>query len=302
LASELRFRLVQPGADARSFAHSIGFMDATLPSSSAIMARDTVPELSDDALRVAAAAAAAAAAARSARQRSDINNTIISDTGDTRERKRQKRIAEERAVGQSRMPATGMAARMMHALQDAHDRPICEGGLAHYFISEANRRSRVERSCARRGPPRQESALLAIASLPDVRAGHGQMGDCAVCMDDTSSDRATTLTCGHTFHRKCIVSWLQVKGSCPCCRTRVTRDVPYRYPARTKVQDSWLRARMERRPFWSDVALCNQFCDGMTDAGRELCEQPSSPLPPVASTGSANVFPHPEDYVMPSCD
>ena len=245
--------------------------------STARMDGETVPGPSDDALRVAAAAAAAA---RSARQRSD--------TGDRREGKRPRRSAGQRPAG-----TTGTAARMMHALEAAHARPICEGGLAHYFISEANRRWQVERSCAQRGSP-QESALLAIASLPDARAGHGQTSDCVICMTGTSGSRATTLSCGHTFHRKCIVSWLQVKGSCPCCRACVTRHDPYCYPARTKVRESWLRARMERRLVWRDVALRTQFCDGMTDAARELCEQPSPSLAPVATTGrSENVFPHP---------
>ena len=41
------------------------------------------------------------------------------------------------------------------------------------------------------------------------------------------------------------MSWLQLSSSCPCCRAPVPPSKPYRYPAKTKLQNPLLRARVE---------------------------------------------------------
>ncbi len=217
------------------------------------------PEYSDDALRVAMAAAREGAI------------------------QRRKRELPRRSAGQfvQRVrPATGTAARLMHALQAAQARPICEGGLSHYFIAEASRRWQLERSRDSREAS-IDSALQAVASLHVVCAG--QTGECVVCMDEISSKRVT-LTCGHSFHKTCIVSWLQINWSCPCCRDQVRRQEPYRHPARTKLQSAWLRTRMQRRLDWRSASIGIQFCDGMTGAVQDLCAQPPTSLSALSST------------------
>lgn len=39
---------------------------------------------------------------------------------------------------------------------------------------------------------------------------------CSICMDEIED--ATTLPCGHTFHGKCLSTWLWTQQSCPNCR------------------------------------------------------------------------------------
>ena len=48
------------------------------------------------------------------------------------------------------------------------------------------------------------------------------MSDCSICFNDiTGTTGRTVLGCGHEFHLKCVVTWLQREdgaGTCPCCR------------------------------------------------------------------------------------
>lgn len=48
------------------------------------------------------------------------------------------------------------------------------------------------------------------------------MSDCSICFNDiTEATGRTVLGCGHAFHLKCVVTWLQREegaGTCPCCR------------------------------------------------------------------------------------
>lgn len=49
---------------------------------------------------------------------------------------------------------------------------------------------------------------------------------CAICLDDLSNKRQLTkLDCGHDFHSKCILKWLQRSDRCPLCKTSVKIDV-----------------------------------------------------------------------------
>ena len=40
---------------------------------------------------------------------------------------------------------------------------------------------------------------------------------CIICFDDVSSEKRT-LTCNHSYHKKCINEWIKTKNSCPICR------------------------------------------------------------------------------------
>ncbi len=191
--------------------------------------------------------------------------------------------------------ATGR--RLEDALQVSTARPISEGGLAHYFISEAHRRSRLP------SPPRP-SAHDVIATLLTTccrkEGSDGQaVSECAVCMDSISGINVTLL-CGHAFHKKCIVSWLDVNSSCPCCRTPVPRAQPYRYPARTKLRNTWLRARMECRLDMFEVALLTWHLPGVSDMARIVGVRRSTDLWPLDSVAYAAASSIRDPALLPS--
>lgn len=56
---------------------------------------------------------------------------------------------------------------------------------------------------------------------------------CAICHDDVTAETGrTVMSCGHEFHIRCLVQWLQKPdgaGNCPCCRkepTEMERLIP----------------------------------------------------------------------------
>ncbi|QCE12198.1 E3 ubiquitin-protein ligase [Vigna unguiculata] len=48
--------------------------------------------------------------------------------------------------------------------------------------------------------------------------------NCSICMEDfryEESERLSSLSCDHVFHRQCIVKWLKIRHTCPLCRCPV---------------------------------------------------------------------------------
>ncbi len=43
--------------------------------------------------------------------------------------------------------------------------------------------------------------------------------NCAICME-VLGEHGVPLTCGHLYHGKCIVPWLEKNGGCPTCRNK----------------------------------------------------------------------------------
>ena len=235
----------------------------------------TEHEFADEALRVAVLAARVA--------RGNRDNAI----GDMRGRKRPRRHDERRDAGKTRRAMAQVpdatTQRLFGALRQSTAKPICDGGLAHYFISEAHRRAALSKP----HKPRAASSLSltsifdAIAAAKQKDTGHAS-GRCPVCMDDNSCD-SIALPCGHAFHKRCLVSWLQVNSSCPCCRALVPPSKPYRYPARTKLWNPLLRARVEgMRLDMCDVARRTLHLEGMQGTAGLVCiVSPAAPLVPV---------------------
>ena len=145
-------------------------------------------------------------------------------------------------------------ARLVRALDNATAKPICDGGLAEYFVSEAHRRAALE---GEPGTWPRPSATLALASLPASHRGRGDLADCCpVCLDGGgSSDTEETLklACNHKFHKRCILGWFAVNAACPCCRVQAVRLEPYRYPARTALRRKILRERLGYLVDWRQV-------------------------------------------------
>lgn len=146
------------------------------------------------------------------------------------------------------------AARAVRALEDAAAKPICEGGLAQYFLSEAHRRGALQEEPRNAAAP---SATLALAALPASHRGRGNLADCcSVCLDGGGSadtEETLTLMCSHKFHKRCILGWLAVNTVCPCCRAQVSRPQPYRYPTRTALRSPFLTERTDFIVDWQQV-------------------------------------------------
>ncbi|KAH0470189.1 hypothetical protein IEQ34_001747 [Dendrobium chrysotoxum] len=70
----------------------------------------------------------------------------------------------------------------------------------------------------------------AIAALPDVKMTedllHSDGVQCPVCTEDfkIGEEEVKQLPCKHVYHKSCIVPWLQMRNSCPVCRSKLIDD------------------------------------------------------------------------------
>ena len=46
---------------------------------------------------------------------------------------------------------------------------------------------------------------------------------CTICLDEADGSSDVTTQCGHTFHRDCLQSWLDVGSNCPVCKRHLNR-------------------------------------------------------------------------------
>ena len=101
------------------------------------------------------------------------------------------------------LPPRSTTAHAVQALQDSTARPICTGGLAHYFVQELQRRAQLEES----PPLAPASAIAALAALPASQQECGALEEgCPVCLQTEAGGdgtRTIMLPCGHKFHKTC---------------------------------------------------------------------------------------------------
>ena len=49
--------------------------------------------------------------------------------------------------------------------------------------------------------------------------------ECPICYEEITCDSGVTkLACSHSFHLKCIVTWILKSETCPCCRKDVCNN------------------------------------------------------------------------------
>ena len=46
--------------------------------------------------------------------------------------------------------------------------------------------------------------------------------ECSICLSTFRSTNKSTLICGHSYHKECIIKWLKERLTCPECRTIIT--------------------------------------------------------------------------------
>jgi len=72
-------------------------------------------------------------------------------------------------------------------------------------------------------PSEKPTSPEAMEKLPVVEFGHDHSlaaeDGCVVCQEHFVLGELTTqLPCGHTFHRECVMPWLEKHNTCPTCR------------------------------------------------------------------------------------
>jgi hypothetical protein len=77
-------------------------------------------------------------------------------------------------------------------------------------------------------PPLRETPAEVMAQLPSYpfqRISGAESVECAVCLEALQADDiARDLPCHHTFHRKCIDTWLSSNHTCPVCRQDLLKN------------------------------------------------------------------------------
>ncbi|XP_024275101.1 RING finger protein 122-like [Oncorhynchus tshawytscha] len=65
---------------------------------------------------------------------------------------------------------------------------------------------------------------------------HGQT--CAACLEDFKvKDELGVLPCQHTFYRKCLVKWLEVRCVCPMCNKLIAGPPEQRHSIGTLLDE-----------------------------------------------------------------
>eukprot|EP00939_MAST-03C_sp_MAST-3C-sp1_P000050 g50.t1 len=96
-----------------------------------------------------------------------------------------------------------------------------EGGLVS--PNGSRRRSRWS-SPSRDDAIAAESRLLELRRLPTALVDTDD-ASCTICLDEVAGgERIYKLSCGHVFHRKCLMGWIAHKDECPVCRKVVLKS------------------------------------------------------------------------------
>jgi len=52
--------------------------------------------------------------------------------------------------------------------------------------------------------------------------------ECMICLEEINTNELFTLYCGHRYHNKCILRWMEdIKHTCPLCRNEIILETYY---------------------------------------------------------------------------
>lgn len=182
--------------------------------------------------------------------------------------------------------------RLYKALSSVEGRAISQGGLSHYFLSEAFRRAFEVPEGGHRNPP---ASSRAIHMLPPLGASAGET--CSICYDnidlpsahdcgesDDSAQPSKRLPCAHAYHTACIEHWLQRHNTCPCCRAEIETVCPiYNAAHKHTIAGEVTILPRDEQPVAGKLEAherARRICQwpGMTSLGLALIRQKPRPL------------------------
>jgi hypothetical protein len=186
-------------------------------------------------------------------------------------------VMHSAAADKTPRPSESTACQAISACDELSTKPISEGGLGQYFLSESFRRAGLKTTSERHTVP---VSFHAIASLPVGKCDDPGVC-CSVCLKHFSGE-VVTLPCAHIFHKQCIMPWLQLRNSCPCCRAPVESSP--RQQAALMPQGGHLRSRLDGgKATARELALRIRQWEGMTYSKMMALEMKADPLVPVSA-------------------
>ena len=57
---------------------------------------------------------------------------------------------------------------------------------------------------------------------------------CVICTDNFGDAQLEQLPCGHIYHGKCLIQWLNTNRTCPICRHALTKEQQDTYKQRNR--------------------------------------------------------------------
>ncbi|KAE8666053.1 galactosyltransferase family protein [Hibiscus syriacus] len=95
-------------------------------------------------------------------------------------------------------------------------------------------------------PPASKAS---IEAMPSVDVGEDEDGECVVCLEEWKAEElAKEMPCKHKFHGECIEKWLEIHGSCPVCRYKMSVDDEEKGKKTGEQREIWVRFSFNNGP------------------------------------------------------
>ncbi|GBN97148.1 hypothetical protein AVEN_162876-1 [Araneus ventricosus] len=83
------------------------------------------------------------------------------------------------------------------------------------------RKESAESTKCKDAPTKRKRVHSSRGKAPAPSQGKEKVAECCVCLDTTRCRKMKPLRCSHSFHERCINSWLERNKTCPLCRMSV---------------------------------------------------------------------------------